>query len=113
VGNDGVGWIDVFGLRELTNEQSEFMEKAHKLMFDAKRNPTDIQLRLKILENVFRGMVDSIGDNRNPDYWEERDGVFQVKPGKLPTDAISNMWEYEGGEAYCLKYSSLILMSQE
>jgi len=109
-GNDGVDWIDPTGLAPMNSAtQFLFKQRAGELLQKEGVPEPEIRLRLLIIQNVFDGKVGGIGEVRNPDFWIDQDNKFVVKPGKLATDAITDMWSYKLGQTFCLKYSALIM----
>ncbi len=111
VGNNSTNAIDPSGLAVWTWEQVKAL--AEKSL-DAKKEslkPGEKDLRIKILENVFHGKVDNIG-NRRGDKWEKKnDGqdtwyVFKDDP----VGAIESVWKEEDNLIFCAPYVQLCIL---
>jgi|GEM_PF-5952270 len=109
VGNSPTNFTDPSGLEKLTKEM---VDQAREEMRAKGLGDSEIQFRLKILENVHRGKTyfpdrrnKDLPERRNPEFWKETaDGYV---PKGRPTDSINDLWKSKNG-IQCNKYSALI-----
>src|SRR5262245_4074264 len=80
----------------------------------AKLSEKEIQLRLKVVENVatvkayFPRADGGRPEMRNPKYWTENDEGNYIPRGK-PSDSIKDLWQTTSG-IRCRKLSSLVML---
>ncbi len=106
--------------RQLTADQQRIVARAHEILKASGRSESEQAVRLQIVKAVLTGYVirpdDDYPEARNPKYWTLINDCFFVAPGKLPADAISDLWvvhDHDGTpipRIRCFKYSTLVLI---
>jgi RHS repeat-associated protein len=110
-GNGPIDALDPSGLDKWSWEKAKKLAEA-----DLRRkgvNAAEVELRLKILENTYKGKVRSIGDHRGPK-WErhEDNDIVWYNFKDDPIGAILSVWEDKPlpDKVYCAPYTQLIFL---
>ena len=106
--------------RQLTADQQRILARAKEILKTSGRSESEQAVRLQIVKAVLTGCVirpdDDYPEARNPNYWTLINDCFFVAPGKLPVDAISDLWVVHDNDGTpiprirCFKYSTLALI---
>ena len=106
--------------RQLTADQQRIVARAREILKHSGRSESEQAVRLEVVKAVLTGYVirpdDDYPEARNPKYWTLINDCFFVAPGKLPADAISDLWvvhDHDGTpipRIRCFKYSTLVLI---
>jgi hypothetical protein len=74
------------------------------------------KVRLDVIKAAMSGLVPDIGDDRNPNLWDDSSGSYVARSGSSAVAAIDDIWIKHGADGipsppkiFCLKYSSLIM----
>jgi hypothetical protein len=100
------------GLAKETTD--ELLDVARKELRDAKLSEKEIQLRLKVVENVatvkayYPHADGARPEKRNSKYWTTNEDGYFV-PRKNATEAIRDLWRTESG-IRCTKLSTLVML---
>jgi hypothetical protein len=102
------------GRKISAKELKSLLEDARDELKEADLSKKEIQLRLKIVENVatvksnFPHVIGGPPETRNSKYWMENDEGSYV-PRKSPTEAIKDLWQTTSG-IRCHKLSTLVML---
>jgi hypothetical protein len=109
------GWENVkSGLKISAADLTRLLDEARDELQAADLSEKEIQLRLKIVENVatvksyFPHVIGGPPETRNPKYWVENDEGSYVPRGS-PTNAIKDLWRTTSG-IRCHKLSTLVML---
>ena len=106
--------------RQLTADQQRIVARAREILKASGRSESEQAVRLQMVKAILTGYVirpdDDYPEARNPKYWTLINDCFFVVPGKLPADAISDLWVVHDNDGTpiprirCFKYSTLVLI---